>query len=68
MITYAIACNEWTTFYEVHMAGCAHLNRTDKYPFYRTVEADSAQVAAAWFEAANEGCLTKTAPCAKDGR
>jgi hypothetical protein len=65
MTTYAIACNEHTTFYEIHKAGCAHLNRKDKYPFSKNVEAESAQAAAADFEAANEGCLTKTSPCAK---
>jgi hypothetical protein len=65
MQTYAITCNEQTTYYEVHAPGCAHLNRTDKYLFWTPTEAESAQAAAATFEERNEGCLTKIAPCAK---
>lgn len=65
MTAYSITCNERTTFYEVHKPGCAHLNRTDKYLFSTPTEAESAQVAAADFEARNEGCLTKIASCAK---
>jgi|688.fasta_scaffold2163414_2 hypothetical protein len=65
MTTYAIACNEQTTFYEVHKPGCAHLNRTDKYLYSTPAQAESAQAAAANFEAANEGCFTKISPCAK---
>jgi hypothetical protein len=65
MNTYAIAPNDRTTLYEVHRPGCAHLNRTDKYPFFTMWAGGTAADAAANFETANEGCFTKIAPCAK---
>jgi hypothetical protein len=65
MTYYAIAPNNSSTFYEVHRPGCAHLERTDKYPFSVLYQGGNAADAAATYEAQNEGCLTKIAPCAK---
>lgn len=70
---FQIACNEKTSYYEVHIAGCRHLAmglsddwRKRKFAYVNPpVEAGTAAAAAAEFEAGNEGCLTKLGACAR---
>lgn len=63
---YRIGYNSRTSLYEVHVEGCSHPTRSLEYSY--PAEAESGTAAAATFEARNEGCLTKLAPCAKAAR
>jgi len=63
--TYTIAHNGRTSFYEVHVAGCKHLI-SSHLKVMSDREAESGLVAAADFEAGNEGCISTLGPCAAE--
>lgn len=64
MAEYTIACNDRTTFYELHAPGCKHLVRRHIEQMGEQA-GDNPAVAAAAFEAANEDCRVVVANCAK---
>ena len=68
MNEYMIGLSEKSWLYEVHKPGCRHLNMKSNYLYgFCTYKGDTAAEAAADFEARNEECFTKLAPCVKRG-
>ena len=67
MTEFSVARNAKTTLYEVHKDGCAHL-KLGKFDFVSKTSAATANAAASEFEANNDGCFSKLAPCTTGGR
>lgn len=65
-MTFTIAYNEHRGTYEVHRAGCAHLNLPKLQPMFDR-DGDVFDVAR-WYEQGNEGIFTLLAPCAATGK
>jgi hypothetical protein len=62
-IIWTVARNDKTSFYEVHKAGCAHLNARHMEPSGQYAGQPGAVADA--FQAGNDGCLTRLGPCAR---
>lgn len=63
MIEFTITRNPRTSFYDIHIAGCAHTRL--KKPWDHAVSVNGTDVDAViedW-ETGNEGCFTHVAPC-----
>ena len=64
---WAIRFDEVSTFYEVHADGCRHLQRKRFHgsaSSLAVLDSVTGSGAAARFEAENDGCVTRLAPCA----
>lgn len=60
--------NDRTSYYEIHITGCAHTKFTDDCRFDLDAPEGTLAVDVAEMEAArNEGCLYVLAPCARKG-
>lgn len=67
MAKFMVMRNARTSFYEVHVDGCAHKMTRHMEPMAGSYELQTGQQVAVEFEAANEGCLAALGPCAKAG-
>lgn len=63
-VAFAIAFNERTSEYEVHLDGCKHLISSHLERMI-TMSASSGAAAAADYEDRNEGLRTRLGPCVK---
>lgn len=67
MSRWVVRFDDVTTLYEVHAEGCRHLQRkrfNGSASSLSVLDSVSGSVAAERFEAANDGCVTRLAPCA----
>lgn len=67
MAKFMVLRNERTSFYEVHVEGCAHKMARHQERMSGSYEAETGQQVAVEFEEGNEGCLAVLGPCAKAG-
>lgn len=65
---FAVARNERTSLYEVHKAGCAHLNLPHMDVMVGSVEASDGVTLAENSAYENEGCGYTTGPCVQRGK
>lgn len=62
---YQIAFNHKNYDYEVHAAGCKHLNAKHLETMGKETEAHSGAEVKEAFEAGNDGCYATLGPCAR---
>jgi hypothetical protein len=61
---FDILRNDRTSYYEIHVSGCRHQIAAHMEHMV-TKTAESAAALSSWFDAGNDGCLSKLGPCAR---